>query len=793
MQVIKRNGKSENFNFNKIEKVIKFACESQEQVEQFKSMFELNVKNNMTTKGLQVALIQTSVGLTTMEETYWDKATTKLYAYDLYKEAGINRGYKSFGYGSLYELLKMGSEMKADSKIYDELVMATLTEMGLTIPEEKLKSLYDLALLDTYTKAEIKELGAYIKPERDYIMSYAGIKTLADRYCVQGYAGEVLELPQEAFMNASMKIATAEKPEDRVEYAKKFYDVLSLLNGTLATPSMSNMRKPKAQGSSCFIGTTDDSLESIYNLLESFAMVSKHGGGFGLYIGKTRAKNSSIDGHANVSGGVVPWIRNFNDTAIAVDQLGVRKGAISITLDVWHLDIFDFLSLKTNNGDERRKAHDIFPSVSIPDLFFKQLKSKGDWFLFDPHEIRQFMGYSIEDSWGEDFEAKYWQCVKHPLLRRQQVKPIDIIKMIITSATETGTPFLFFRDTVNRDNPNKHEGIIYASNLCHEICQVTKANGEVKNRNYTDENGDTIIVSERKAGHFVVCNLTSLNLGRVHTPEMIEEVVPLFIRMMDNVITLNFYPTEEARVTNSEFRAVGLGTFGYHHMLALNAIDWESDEHLEFADTVYEKIFYEAVKASMELSIERGHYKYFEGSEWHTGEYFKRNEYTTGNKEGKYVSTEQWIKLADDVAFFGLRNANLLAVAPNGSSSLYGGSTQSIDAIMDIFYLDEKKNQITPIVAPDLSPATFPFYSQKAHVVDRFFGVTTDRHFTIEANGVRQRHIDQAQSFNLYITPDTSAVQLLKMWIKAWETGSKTIYYTRSRSMDIDDCEACSA
>jgi ribonucleoside-diphosphate reductase alpha chain len=346
---------------------------------------------------------------------------------------------------------------------------------------------------------------------------------------------------------------------------------------------------------------------------------------------------------------------------------------------------------------------------------------------------------------------------------------------------------------VNRDNPNKHAGMIYSSNLCHEIMQNMKPNGELKKHSYKDENGDTIIVHERKAGDFVVCNLTSLNLGRVHTPDLIEEVVPLFIRMMDNVITLNFYPTEEARNTNSEYRATGLGTFGYHHMLAVNGIDWESDEHLKFADDVYEKIFYEAVKASMELSIERGHYKHFEGSEWHTGEYFKRNKYTTGNKEGKHVTTEQWIKLADSVSFFGMRNANLMAIAPNGSSSLYGGSTQSIDAIMSAFYLDEKKNQIVPIVAPDLSPSTFPFYQQKAHTVDRGFGLTTNRHFTIEANGIRQRHIDQAQSFNLYITPDTSAVQLLKMWLKAWETGSKTIYYTRSMSLDIDECESCSA
>ncbi|RAV22526.1 ribonucleoside-diphosphate reductase subunit alpha [Paenibacillus contaminans] len=760
MQVIKRNGQAAEMEFSKFKKVIDFAIEGigLNSLELEQALLP-QLKDGMRTKEIQRILIQTAVEKVTIQEPNWDKVAAKLYIYDLYKEAGINRDYskKSFGYGSFYKLLKM------------------LTDEGL----------YGDYILKGYKKKEVDELGDYIKPERDYLLTYVGVKTLAERYCVKGYNKEVYELPQEAFMGVAMAIALAEKPEDRVHWAKQFYDVMSLLQMTEATPTMSNARKPFNQLSSCFIGTMDDSLESIFHIVDLFSQVSKYGGGMGIYIGKVRATNSDIRGFKGTSGGVIPWIRIINDTAIACNQLGVRNGAVSVTLDIWHRDIWEFLNLKTNNGDERRKAHDIFPAVSIPDVFMRQLKKEtrvrdGKFYLMCPHEIRRVMGWSLEDSFDEaegeegEFSKRYWACVDHPDIPKEEVNAIDLLKAIIKSDTETGTPFQFFRDTVNRMNPNKHAGRIYSSNLCMEINQNMSVSGEVTRKTMKDKDGNEYVVETRESGDFVVCNLGSLNLGRTNTEETIAQVVPVVVRMLDNVITINNLPVKEAEITNAKYRAIGLGSFGYHHMLAINGVKWESDEHLEMADRIYELVNYHAIKASCELAKEKGSYAFFEGSEWQTGEYFKRRDYTSA----------EWQALAAEVSANGLRNGYLMAVAPNGSSSQYGGSTQSIDPIYSKFYMDEKKNQVIPIIAPDLNPQTFWLYKE-AHKIDQTW--------SIKACAARQRHIDQSQSFNLYITPETKATEIAQMYILAWTLGVKTLYYTRSRSAEVEECAACSA
>lgn len=759
MQVVKRNGKTEPFDFAKVKKVIEFACDdNQEMMNRFISDLRLQLKDKMDTQDVQKSLIRLATDMVSVEEPYWDKIASKLYLYDIIKKAGINREYRRFGYGDFYKLVK------------------NLTKMGL----------YHEDVIKNYYKKDIIELGNYIKPERDYLLTYVGVKTLTERYLIRSHTGKILELPQEAYMGVAMFLALAEREEDRVEWAKKFYDVISQIYSTCATPTMSNARKPFSQLSSCFIGTMDDSLESIYHVTTSFANVSKFGGGMGIYIGKLRAENSDIRGFKNTSKGIVYWCKLINDTSLACDQLGTRKGAVSVTLDCWHRDIFTFLSLKTTNGDERLKAMDIFPSVSIPDIFMEQIKKKGDWYLFCPHEIETHMGYRIEDYWGKEFEKRYWECVNNPDLPKTKVKAIEIMQQIIKSTTETGNPFLFFRDTVNKMNPISQNGkIIYCSNLCHEICQNTSANGEVIKSTSVNANGELYIYESRKQGEFVVCNLASLVLDRIDSHEKIKEVVPIVIRMMDNVIDLNFYPVEEAKNTNEKYRSLGLGAFGYHAMLAKNKIRWESEEHLEFVDNIFEMINYYAIKASMELAIEKGKCEMSSGSEWESGEYFHKRDYTTGNKVGQEITLRMWKDLSDEVARYGMRNSYLVAIAPNGSSSLYGGSTQSIDPIFSTLYYDEKKNQVVPIIAPYLSAETI-FYYKPAHAIDQ--------KWSIKANAVRQRHIDQSQSFNIYINPEDNnlGIKVLKMYIQAWSSGCKTIYYTRSMSMDVEDCASCS-
>lgn len=608
------------------------------------------------------------------------------------------------------------------------------------------------------------------------MFTFSGLDLLLKRYVIRTHDHIPLESPQEMFLGIALHLAMNEK-NDRMLWVKKFYDMLSRLEVTMATPTLSNARKPYHQLSSCFIDTVPDSLEGIYRSIDNFAQVSKFGGGMGMYFGKVRASGSNIRGFEGAAGGVIRWIRLVNDTAVAVDQLGMRQGAVAVYLDVWHRDLPEFLQLRTNNGDDRMKAHDIFPAVCYPDLFWKMAKEDLDqnWYLMCPHEIFQAKGYHLEDYFGEEWERRYLDCVQDARISKRTVTLKDIIRLVLRSAAETGTPFTFNRDTVNRLNPNGHAGMIYCSNLCTEIAQNMQAIEEVSKEVQTTD-GDTVVVTVTRPGEFVVCNLASLSLGHLPVTDTtyMEEIVSTAVRALDNVIDLNFYPTPYAKLTNQKYRSIGLGVSGYHHMLAKHGIIWESEEHLKFADTVFETINYAAILASTNLAAEKGSYSLFNGSDWQSGAYFEKRDY----------HSEKWLALQKKVAAQGMRNAYLLAVAPTSSTSIISGTTAGLDPILKRYFLEEKKGSMLPRVAPELSPATYWYY-KNAHLIDQTY--------SIRACGVRQRHIDQAQSMNIYITNDFTMRQIFNLYLKAWEEGVKTIYYVRSKSLEVEECESCSS
>ena len=757
----KRNGKYENLCVEKTKKMVALACEGLDGCDPMELEMDSKIqfKNGMSTKEIQQVLIRSAIekvivndegenggGLNRMNSK-WQYVAARLFLFDLYKEAKISRNYKTFGYGDFNELVEM------------------LVERGI----------YTEDFITKYSKAQRKELADYIDPDRDFLFNYEGVKLLADRYLVQGMDGEVLELPQERFMAIAMHLASVE--EDKVHYAKAFYDLLSKLKMTVATPTLANAGTTFNQLSSCFISAVSDNLWSIYDVNSKFSKVSKHGGALGIYLGKVRSLGSDIRGFNNASGGVIPWVRLYNDTAVAVDQLGRRKGGASITLDIWHKDLYEFIDLRTNNGDDRRKAHDIFPAISIPDIFMERLINRQDFSLFDPHEVEKLMGFSLEDYYDKDekhkeFSERYKLCENDSRLTKITVPALDIMKKIMKSAVETGTPFIFFRDTVNRANPNSHAGMIYGSNLCHEITQ-NMSETKFVSEEIVSENGKSKIVTTVESGDMVTCNLNSINLGNVDFDEL-KENVPLQIRMLDNVITLNMFPVADAEVTSLKYRAIGLGVSGYHHYLAKNAIAWENEKHIEEADRLFEEMAYNAIKASMELAREKGAYAEFEGSKWQTGEYFD---------ERGYVS-ERWQELKKDVMKYGLRNGYLMAVAPTGSTSNIAGTTAGIDPIFKKFFVEEKKGSFTPKTAPELNDKTFWYYKE-AHYINQLW--------SIKACAARQRHIDQAQSFNLYITPDVKAKDILDLYVESFKSGIKTIYYVRNRSLEMDECTSCSS
>ncbi len=605
-------------------------------------------------------------------------------------------------------------------------------------------------------------------------MNYSGLDLLLKRYVIKNYAGKAIERVQEMYLGIALHLAMPEQKENRLMWVHRIYDMLSKLEVTMATPTLSNARKPNHQLSSCFIDTVPDSLD---RSLDNFSQVSKFGGGMGMYFGKVRATGGNIRGFKGVAGGVIRWMRLVNDTAVAVDQLGMRQGAVAVYLDVWHKDLPEFLQLRTNNGDDRMKAHDIFPAVCYPDLFWKMADENLDqnWYLFCPNEIMRIKGYCLEDCYGEEWERKYLDCVNDQRLTRRVISIKDIIRLVLRSAVETGTPFTFNRDTVNRANPNHHKGMIYCSNLCTEIAQ-NMAPIETVSKTIETKDGETIVVTTTKPGEFVVCNLASLSLGRLplEDEEQMREKVATVVRALDNVISLNFYPVPYAEITNQKYRSIGLGISGYHHALAKRRIKWESEEHLQFMDKVFETINRSAILASSNLAKEKGSYQYFEGSDWQTGLYFDKRGY----------DSDEWKEVRKTVALQGMRNAYLLAVAPTSSTSIIAGTTAGLDPIMKRFFLEEKKGSMLPRVAPELSDETYWMY-KSAYLINQ--------KWSIKASGVRQRHIDQAQSMNLYITNDFTMRQVLDLYLLAWKSGVKTIYYVRSKSLEVEECESCAS
>ena len=731
-------------------KILKFVRKTYDpkkyELENLYKKFESFVKKDQSQDAYLSEIIKAASELTDKDAPRWEFIAALFLNYDLEKK--IKTNLEDFKINNFYEKIVF------------------LTEKGL----------YGEYILENYSKEDILELEAYIDNSRNRLLNYSGLDLLIKRYVIRSHDGRFVESIQEMFMGIAMHLAIPEK--NRIYWAKKFYDIYSSLKVTVATPTMSNARKPYNQLSSCFIDTVPDTLKGIYRSIDNFAQISKHGGGMGLYFGKVRATGSDIRGFKGVAGGVIRWIKLANDTAVAVDQLGVRQGSVACYLDAWHKDIPEFLQLRTNNGDDRMKAHDIFPAISYPNLFFELAEKdiNATWYMFDPHEVLAKKGYSLEDFYGKEWEEKYRECIEDESISRREMSVKDLVRLIIKSLTETGTPFTFYRDNVNEMNPNKHVGMIYSSNLCTEIMQNMSAI-ETLDTTIETEDGDEVIVTKTKPGDFVVCNLASLVLGNIDLEDdkELKDIVATTVRALDNVIDLNYYPIPYAKVTNRKYRSIGLGTSGYHHALVKAGMAFSDiEDHLKWADDLYERINFHAVTASMEIAKEKGSYDFFEGSDWENGNYFDLRDY----KDAK------WNKLREDVKANGLRNGYIMAIAPTGSTSIIAATSAGVDPIMNRYFLEEKKGSILPRVAPDLTPQSFWLY-ENAHELDQ--------NFVIEAAAIRQRHIDQAQSINFYITTDFTMRKILNLYIKAAKEKLKSVYYVRSKSLEVEDCDYCAS
>jgi ribonucleoside-diphosphate reductase alpha chain len=674
-----------------------------------------------------------------------------------------------------------------------------------------------LGLRDQY---DLEALDKVIKPERDLQFNYLGVKTLYDRYLIKDRNNHPIELPQHMFMAIAMFLAQNE--EDPQKWAVEFYDVVSSFQVMLATPTLSNARTPRHQLSSCYIGSTPDNIEGIFDGYKEMSLLSKYGGGIGWDWSKVRAMGSYIDGHKNAAGGTVPFLKITNDIAIAVDQLGTRKGAIAVYLEPWHMDINDFLDLKKNSGEERRRAHDLFPAVWLNDLFMKRVELDSMWTLFDPEQASE-----LTDLHGEAFEKRYHEMEEDDSFLKEHIRAKDLWKKILTSYFETGNPFLTFKDTANKANPNKHFGMIRSSNLCTEIFQntspnhykialkfedgskllfeedeevsvdsgITKKAKKVTALDSIDGKQIFIVEKEKVDGATAVCNLASINLSRTNTKEDIERVVPVTIRMLDNVIDLNFYPLEKVKRTNLRTRSIGMGVMGEAQMLAEKSITWGSQEHYDTIDELMEMISYNAINTSSDLATEKGKYAEFDGSNWSKGvfpmDHVRPEVQRMIDRGGLFAQAYEWDELKAKVKKQGMRNGYLMAIAPTSSISILVGTTQAIEPIYKRKWYEENLSGLIPVVAPNLNLENWAYYSPAYEV---------DQATIIRAAAIRQKWIDQGQSVNVFVSLDKASGRYLhEIYMEAWRLGLKSTYYLRSQSpeavQDVQDrsveCAGC--
>lgn len=718
MNVIKRDGSSEPLQIEKIHKVTEWACAG---LDVSQSDLEISAHlmffDGIKTSDIHEALIKAASTLISIESPDYSFVAARLLAQKLYKEVG----------GSIE---------------YPDLSRVIADGVAHRLLDGRLLSKFDLEALD-----------AVIDPGRDMLFNYLGLQTVADRYLLRypvrvGEKERILELPQHFFMRVAMGLAIEE--DEPTKRAIEFYDLLSSFEFMSSTPTLFNSGTLHSQLSSCYLNKVGDRISeepgqhrynSIFGAIEECANLSKYAGGIGTDWTPVRPAGDVIKGTNGKSSGIVPYLKIYNDTAVAVNQGGKRNGSFAPYLEVWHPDFFDFCDLKKQSGDERRRAHDIFPAAWIPNLFMERVERGGVWSFFSPAEYPE-----LHDLYGKAFESRYIQLEAQGKARFQ--KPaIEVWKKIITSLFETGHPWVTFKDECNERNPQSHVGTIHCSNLCTEI---------------------TLNTSDTETA---VCNLGSVNLSRIQDPAHLRRVIRTAMRMLDNVVDINFYPSDRAKNSNLKHRPVGLGVMGYTEMLVRQGIDWESEEHLSAADILFEKFSYYAIEASADLAQERGCYESFPGSKWSHGIL----PIATARKIGMAPSMD-WNALIEKIKRQGMRNSNCMAIAPTATISNIVGTTPCIEPIFERKYVKSNLSGSFLVVDPCLR------YGRPELCKESF---EVGHKWVIESAARRQKWIDQAQSLNIYVKEGIRGSELSDIYMLAWKRGLKTTYYLRNQSAQV--------
>ena len=778
--VTKRNGEQRTFDGRKIQNCARRACKNLTDVDAKAVVLNAEVKlyDGITTSEIDDALIKSARALIEQDPNY-KYVAARLLLSKVYKEV-----FSASADDDIFE---------SQYKTFFKTNLNRLIKNGVVHP--------DLADFN------FRKILPHIKPERDLLFGYEGLDAIADRYLFR-IDDKIVEAPQSHIMRVAMGLAVKEDSDNREKLAVKYYNIISQFDYVPSTPTLFYSGSTRNQLSSCFLSTFGDSIEGIFDGLHQEAQKSKFAGGLGMDITNFRASNSDISTTGGVVPGAVYFWKLFNDMLVAVNQSGKRRGSGALYLETWHFDIEDFLAFKRNTGDDRIRGHDINTANWIPDLFIKQVLDEGKWYLFSPNEVPD-----LHDLTGDAFEKRYWQYVKKgqagKLKLFREVEAKELWKQMLRMLFETGHPWMTFKDPSNDRYSNKHEGIVHSSNLCTEILLHTKPTTyESNNDRQIDEYGET-----------AVCNLGSINLknhlnedGSVDYDKL-KDTIEASVRMLDNVIDINFYPTQEGKISNTKHRPVGLGSMGWHDVFFANDIVYDSQEAISLSNKIYEFISYHAILASSKLAKERGTYSTYEGSLW-SQDIFPIDTYCGFMNEkrdmnifiGAYESLD-WKVVREHVKEHGMRNSNVMAIAPNATISriadcssctepyfnnIFARSSQDGDftVVNEWFVKDMKKRELwnhalinkIKSVDGDVTQLDLDIGEEDRLYLEAKYKTAfqVDQISLLKAAAARGRWIDQGMSVNLF-NDKTSLKYLHDLYISAWKLGLKTTYYLRSK------------
>jgi ribonucleoside-diphosphate reductase alpha chain len=760
LMVRKKDGRIEPFDENKLRNFVQLACRGFDWVvdpEELVFETERGIHDGIETSTIAELAIMTAKAKIERDPVYAD-ITSRMFLNSLYKEA-IGQHFTPEGLDAMYRDAFVRNIKKG-------------VEVGLLSPD--------------LLKFDLERIAGYLDIARDALLNDMGLQTLYDRYFIKEIGGRETrhETPQMFWMRVAMGLAIGEKERER--YAAKFYEVLSSLRFVCSTPTLFNAGTTHQQLSSCYLTTVEDDLDHIFKCIGDNAQLSKWSGGLGNDWSNIRATGARIKSTGVESQGVIPFLKIANDTTVAINRSGKRRGATCAYLEVWHMDFEDFIDLRRNTGDERRRTHDMDTAAWIPDLFMKRVIGDGEWTLFSPEEVPE-----LHHIYGKAFEQKYEEYERKAdrggirLFRR--IKAKELWRRIITSLFETGHPWITFKDPSNVRSPQDHAGVVHCSNLCTEITLNTSK----------DETA--------------VCNLGSVNFAKHVTHgrfdgTLIKDTVATAMRMLDNVIDLNYYPTKEARASNMRHRPVGLGIMGFQDALYLLGMAFDTEEAVRFADESMELVSYHAIMASVDLAKEKGQYESFKGSKWERGilpcDTLDLLEEERGMKiDIPRAGKLDWEPVRKAIREHGMRNSNTMAIAPTATISNISGCYPSIEPIYKVLYVKSNMSGEFTVVNRELVEDLKARSMWNSAMLDEIKyrdgsiqGITKipkelrDRYkcvfdiqpeWIIRAAAARGKWIDQSQSLNIF-TNTTSGKHISDVYIYAWNLGLKTTYYMRS-------------